>query len=456
MSSPLPHTRVEHIRRLGLLAAPIVLTQLGTMGLGVVDTLMLGHVGVHELDSASLANVWLWGTIVFGMGVMMGLDPIMSQAFGAGDSRRLAHALQRGVVVAIGTSVPVAVMWWWTEPALTLFGQDADLAQAAAQYARVQVPSIAPFLIYFALRGYLQGQRIVAPALWVMLLANVFNALGNWILIWGNLGFPELGLVGAGIATAATRVFLCVATLSWIWGFGLHRGAWVPWSRDAIRGPGLREVLALGVPVGVQYSLESWAFHGATLMAGWMGKLELAAHTIVFNLAALSFMMPLGVSMAAATTVGNYIGERRPRDALRAAWIAYALGAIVMMLSALMFITLRFELPALYTTDATVIAITAVVLPVAATFQIFDGIQAVGGGVLRGMGNTRPAVAFNFVGYYLLGLPAGAYLAFSAGLGLRGLWWGLCIGLFCVAVSLLTWVRVRGPHRVRMSPSGSA
>ncbi|TPV94371.1 MAG: MATE family efflux transporter [Myxococcales bacterium FL481] len=448
MGSGAQYSHAEHLRRVVRLGIPLVVAQLGTMALGVVDTLMLGQVGVHELDAAALANAWQWGSLVFGMGVMMGLDPIISQAHGAGDPRRLALALQRGVVVALGTSVPITALWWFTEEGLRLVGQDPQLAQAAGEYARVQWPSIAPFLIYLGLRSYLQGRRIVAPAVWIMLIANGFNIVGNWALIWGHLGLPPLGLIGAGIATGATRSFLCVGTLAWIFAFGLHRAAWIPWSREAVARRGLREVLDHGLPVGLQYSLESWAFHGSTLLAGWLGKLELAAHAIVFNLAAVSFMMPLGVSMAAATTVGNHIGARQPEDALRSAWVSFALGGLVMALSAAVFVGLRWELPVLYTADSQVVAIAAATLPVAATFQIFDGVQAVGGGVLRGMGNTRPAVHFNFLGYYVLGLPAGAYLAFVADYGLQGLWWGFAIGLSCVAILLILWVKIRGPRQV--------
>jgi len=201
------------------------------------------------------------------------------------------------------------------------------------------------------------------------------------------------------------------------------------------------------VPVGVQIALEAWAFSGAALLAGVIGTEALAAHTIVLNMAALSFMMPLGVGLAAVTRVGNLIGARRPDDAQRAAWVALTLGAAVMTASAAVFLAFRHELPRLYTSDLAVAALAAGILPIAAAFQIFDGVQVVACGVLRGMGRTRPAAVFNGISYWLLGIPLGWWLGLRAGWGLAGVWWGLCIGLALVASLLVAWVRYRGPAR---------
>ncbi|MEE9384980.1 MAG: MATE family efflux transporter, partial [Nannocystaceae bacterium] len=369
MTPPSPRPTAEHTRRLATLAAPIVLTQLGTMALGVVDTVMVGHLGVHELDAAALGNAWLFGTILFGMGVMLGLDPIITQAFGAGDGRRLALALQRGIVIALITSLPLAASWTVTGQALRAFGQEPELTYAAQAYVWVQIPSIAPFLIYFALRSYLQGRRIVAPALWVMALANAFNVLANWALIWGHLGLPAMGLEGAGIATAMTRALLCLATAAWIWAFRLHKDAWIPWSREVLSPAGLKEILAFGLPIGLQFGLEGGAFEIATLLAGLLGTQDLAAHAIALNLASLAFMVPLGISMAVTTTVGNFVGQHKFAEAQRSAWVGLVLGVGVMAVSAVIFTGLRYELPALYTDDVGVINLAASVLPIAAAFQ---------------------------------------------------------------------------------------
>lgn len=441
--------RIE-IRRLTTLAWPVAVTQISTMMLGVVDTLMLGRYAVEALSAAALANVWVWGTLQLAVGTLYGLDPIVAQAHGAGDGRRAGIALQRGLVLSVVLSVPLALLWFGTEEFLRAMGQDPALAAAAERYTLVQLPSLPFFLAFFALRQYLQGREIVRPALWVLIGANLFNVVANYALIFGHFGFPRLGLEGAGIATGATRVASLAALATLVIRFRLHEAAWVPWSRHALAWPGLREVLALGIPVGVQTSLEAWAFLGAALIAGRLGTHALAAHTIVFNLAALSFMMPLGVALAAVTRVGNLIGARRLDDAQRAAWVAMAMAAGLMAAAAGVFLALRHQLPLLYTPDLVVVGLAASILPIAAAFQIFDGLQVVGCGVLRGMGRTRPAAVFNAVSYWLLGIPLGAWLALSAGWGLAGVWWGLCIGLALVAASLVVWLRFRGPaHAAR-------
>ena len=415
------------------------------MLLGVVDTLMVGRVSVEALGAASLANVWIFGTLQFANGILFGLDPIVAQAHGAGDARRAALALQRGLVLALALSIPVALLWTGTGTFLLWMGQEPELARLAHQYTLVQIPSIPFFLAYTSLRQYLQGRELMRPAMWVVLFANVFNAFANWVLIFGHLGMPALGLLGAGIATTGTRIFGMLGLLAWTVAFRLHGDAWVPWSRRAFDPRALAAVFAMGFPVAIQTSLEFWAFSGATLIAGRLGPVALAAHTVALNMAALSFMLPLGISQAAATRVGNLVGAERPHDAQRAAWVSVGFGTGVMALGAALFVSLRAWLPRLYTPDAEVVALCAAILPIAAAFQLFDGAQVVSCGVLRGMGRTRPAAVFNLFGYWLLGLPLGAWLALRLDWGLAGIWWGLAIALGVIALLLAGWIHVRGP-----------
>jgi MATE family multidrug resistance protein len=242
-----------------------------------------------------------------------------------------------------------------------------------------------------------------------------------------------------------TRGFMLVGLVVMVLALRLHEGAWVRWSRRALDLRDIGRIFKLGTPVGVQYALEGWAFQIATLLAGRMDETALAAHTIVLNLSSVAFMVPLGVSLGAATHVGNLIGAGHIARAQRAAHVALALGGLVMILSASTFVVLRWVLPGLYTTDAAVIALAATLLPIGAAFQLFDGVQVVGGGILRGMGTTVPAAVFNLVGYYALALPLAAWLAFDQSLGVVGLWWGLAVGLALVATALVIWVVRRGP-----------
>lgn len=437
------------IRRLSRLAAPVIVTQVSTMLMGVVDTIMVGRVSVEALGAVSLGHIWIFGTVIFAMGVIFGIDPVVAQAHGSGNTRRMALGLQRGIVLSGLLTVPIAVLWALADPGLRLLGQDPELASLAGRYVMVQIPSLPFFLVYFALRQYLQGRGIVAPAMWVALVANLFNVVANWALIFGHLGAPALGAVGAGVATALTRAFMLAGMLALTRVGRLTEGAWIPWGRDAFVWRGIREILAFGMPVGLQLTLEAWAFQVATLFAGRLGHASLAAHTIALNLASLAFMVPLGISMGAVTRVGNLVGERRLTRAQLASWVAFGMGAGVMTVSAVAFTVLRHQLPRLYTGDAEVLALSASILPVAAAFQLFDGTQVVGGGILRGMGRTRPAAVFNLVGYYALALPFAWFLGFRLGWGVAGVWWGLCIGLATVAVLLVLWNWRRGPASLR-------
>lgn len=451
-SEPLPGAPVARtdgvageLRALTKLAVPVVSAQVGSMMLGLVDTMMIARVDTASLDAAALGNLWIFGTLIVAIGLVLGIDPIVTQAHGRGDGRAAALGLQRGIVVALLASVPVGVLWLFTEPVLLLANQRADHASAAAAYVYAQLPTLPLFLAFMAMRQYLQGRGILAPTLVVILLANVLNGFLNWVLIFGHLGSPAYGLVGSAVASAIARGFMFAALLAWILRAKLMRGAWVPWSRESFSLQGIRQVMQFGIPVGMQYGLEVWAFQAATLLAGVLGERELAAHTLVLNMASLSFMFPMGISHAAAVRVGNLIGAQDRTGAQRAAWVAFGMGAGVMGLAALSFLVFRNTLPRLYGVELPVALLAASILPIVAAFQLVDGLQAIGGGILRGMGRIRPAAIFNLVGYYAIALPFSYWLAFVVGLGLAGLWWGLAFGLLLIAGALVGWVAVRGP-----------
>jgi MATE family multidrug resistance protein len=434
-----------HVRRLLALAVPATAAQVGAMLLQVVDVAMLGRLSVHALDAAALGRVWVLGTVIVGMGLVLGMDPVAAQAVGAGDRRRLDGAFGSGIALALLASLPIGALWLFTGPILRLLGQEPALAADAQRYVFAQLPGLPFFLVFLAAKQFLQAQGSVWPTMWVTFAGNAFNVVANWALIFGRLGMPALDVAGAGLATSLTQVFLAVALLLW-----LRRGAFAPAAaavRAGMRRAALSLVLHHGTPVAAQLGLELWAFQIATLLAGRLGEVPLAAHTAALTLASLTFMVPLGVSLAAVVRVGNLLGARSGADAQRAAWVSLGTGAAAMALSGIGFLAFRWQLPRLFTGDAAVVAAAAAILPIAAAFQVFDGLQVVGGGVLRGLGQTRPAAIFNFFGYYLLALPLAWWLAFPLGLGLPGLWWGLALGLAVVAGSLLLWLSRHGPGR---------
>jgi MATE family multidrug resistance protein len=425
------------------LAAPVVLAQVGWMMLGIVDTWFVGRLGPVPLAAVALGDLWAMATLLMAMGVLMGLDTLVSQAHGAGDGRAAAHALQRGLLLALALSLPLAGAWLSTGPVLRLLGQDPALAALAHGYVQVQVFGIPAYLVFVALRQYLQGRAIMFPSFVVVIAGNVVNAVLDWLLIFGHGGFPALGVRGSGLATGIARVVMLVVLFGLIRWFDLHRDAWVPWSREAFNPRGLRRLLALGLPVGLTLGLEMWAFAASGLLAGWLGSDALAAHTIVLKVASLTYMVPLGIAIASATRVGNLVGAGDPHGARRAAFVALSLGGGVMLVFAILFVLLRHAVPALFLAPgaAQVLALAAAIMPIAGAFQLFDGLQGVGGGVLRGLGRNRPAALFNFLGYYALGLPLGIWLAFGGPrLGLVGLWVGLALGLAAVAALSVMYI----------------
>ncbi len=445
------HKRGE-LRALLELGLPAAATQLATMLLGVVDTMMVGRVSTHALDAVALGHLWIYGTMIFGMGLIWGMDPIMSQAHGAGDGRTVGRTLHSGFVLVALLVPPLWWAWAQTEAVMLAFGQSPELAAAADVYVGTQLYSMVPFLLYLTLRQYLQARGIVMPALWVMVVANVFNVAANWALIFGHLGFEAQGLVGAAQATAATRTFTLVALVAWILIARLHEGAWERPTLQSMSPSGVWTIIKLGLPIGLQYMLEGWAFQLSTLMAGRLGDAELAAHTIALNLASLTFMIPMGLSLGVATRVGNLVGAGQPDRAQYAARLSLVMGAGIMIASAILLVLGRDALPYLYTEDIAVVALAATIFPIAGAFQVFDGVQVVGGAILRGVGSTRPAAVFNLVAYYALGLPLGMALTFGLGWGLRGLWTGLAVGLAIVAGILLWWIFTR----VRYLPLGKS
>jgi MATE family multidrug resistance protein len=445
----MPPLRRE-LRTLTGLAIPLVFTHLGSMLLGAVDTAMVGHLNdAPTLAAAALANVWITGTSLAAMGILFGLDPVVTQAHGAGKGEQAGRALQGGVVIAIVLGLFVSFLWTRTESVLLTFGQDPELARMAANYTRVQAFSVVPFLLFTVLRQYLQGRRILAPALWVTAVANGLNALLNWALIFGHLGLPAMGLNGAGVASGLTRAFMFAALLVIVWRAQLHRGAWVPWSLKALHPDSWGPTLRYGAAVSLHLSLEIWAFGCATFMAGKLGTVATAAHSVVMTVASVTFMIPLGISAAAVTRVGNLIGARRHDDAQRASWVAMGMGAGVMACCGLTIFILRDSLPWIFTGNQEVVRACALILPIAAAFQIFDGMQVVGSGILRGMGRTLPAAGLNLVGYWMLALPLAFWMAFKREMGLPGIWWGLAIALAIVALGMMAIVHFSGPGKDR-------
>jgi MATE family multidrug resistance protein len=422
------------------LALPVVIVQVGMMTMGVVDTIMVGHISAKALAAVALGNLYFFSLAVFAMGTLMVLDPVVAQSVGARDEPAVARAVQRGVMMAALLTLPAAVLLTLAAPIFTAARQPVEVIPLAAAYALRSVPGTFPFLLFIVFRQTLQAMGRIAPIVAAIVAANLANAALNWVLIFGHLGFPALGVVGSAWATSVSRGLL-VAIL-WVAARRALAPLLFPWRGEVRQLAPLGRMLRLGLPIGAQHLLEFGAFALVALMMGWMGTQQMAGHQIAINLAALTFMVPLGVGDAASVLVGRAIGREDPAGTRGAARAALVCGVVFMTATAILFLGLPEPLARLYSRDLEVVAIAAALIPIAGVFQVFDGLQVVAAGVLRGAGDTRGPMLINLLGYWVLGLPLSVYLGFVAGLGPAGLWWGLVLGLAVVACSLL--VRVRG------------
>jgi MATE family multidrug resistance protein len=329
---------------------------------------------------------------------------------------------------------------------LLWFGQDPELAHLAAGYVRAQLFSAPCYLIYSALSTYLSSRGIVRIGIVTMVVANLFNALAAYSLALGRFGFPALGLQGAALSTGLTELLLPCVTALLIVRFDLHQNAWIPWSARVLDTTAMLRQLKLGVPTGVTIALELWAFQLGTILAGRIDHVALGAHAIALNIASMSFMVPLGFSIGTSTHVGQLLGAGERERAQNAAHTALQLLALYATIAGALFVIAREFLPSLYSRDPNVVRAVAAVLPIAGAFQLFDGLQAAGSGILRGMGRPQVTAVFNLVGYFAIGIPLASYLGLHTSLGLSGIWIGYAAGLGFVAAGLVGAVLLRGPR----------
>jgi len=443
----------EEFRPMFRLALPVVLAEMGWMTMGMVDTLMVGRLSPEAIGAVGLGSSIFMGLSIFAMGLLLGLDTLVSQAFGADNIDECHRWLVHGVVLAVLLSVPITGLLLWIASALDGWGLDPGVLILTEPYVEIVAWSVLPLLLYAAFRRYLQGMGIVRPVTIALVAANIVNVVVNWILIFGNLGAPALGVAGAAWATVLSRAamagFLLLAIL-----LREREGATSVFHAMRLEVAWFRRLLGLGMPAALQLTLEVGAFAAATALAGKLAPAALAAHQIAINYAALSFMVPLGISSAGAVRVGHAVGRRDPAGASRAGWTALLFAVLFMSTAAAIFLTLPRLLLRAFTSDTGVLEVGVTLLFVAAVFQLFDGVQVVATGALRGLGETRLPMLWNLAGHWFIGLPLGYTLCFIVGIGVIGLWWGLSIGLIVCGIALaLVWAHRIHEFERNMEPS---
>src|SRR5262245_36299180 len=432
--------RPHELRATVALAVPVVFVQLGFMAMGVVDTLMVGRISARVLAAVALGNLYFFNVSIFASGSIMALDPIVSQAVGANDQPAVARAVQRGLIISLRLGLLTRALLAVSAVVLHALRQPAEIVPDAAAYLRISIAGVVPYLAFGVFRQTLQAMHHVRPVVWTILVANIANAAFNWVFVYGHLGSPALGVAGSAIATAISRWIMLVLLLVVAW--REIRPTVVPWQESSIAPKPLGKMLRIGIPIGAQQALEAGAFGAVGLLMGVLGTVQMAAHQIAITLAAFTFMVPLGVGQAAAVRVGHAIGagdDARAKAAIRAAYIC---GVGFMTFAALAFLGAPRLLAHAFTPDERVVALAAVLIPIAGVFQVFDGGQAVGAGVLRGAGDTTAPLVVMLAAYWIVGVPVSAYLGFKTSLGPAGLWWGFVVSLAAVAIFLYLRIRI--------------
>jgi len=424
------------------LALPVVAAELGWVAMSLVDTIMVGRVSAVAIGAVSIGGMLFYTLATFTAGLMLGLDTLVSQSYGAGDIRDCHRSLLNAVYLCLPLPPVIMLAVWWVGPGLAAFGIDGEVSRQANEYLRAVAWGSLPLLLYFAFRRYLQAMNLVKPVMFALISANVVHLLANWIFIYGNWGAPPLGARGAGWATCFSRVYMAGCLIGYtVWHARRHRTGW---GEISLRPdwPRMRRLLKLGLPAGFQISLEVGVFAAATALVGRLSPVTLATHQIALNCATITYMVPLGIGSAAAVRIGQAVGRNDGEGARFAGWTAILLGAAFMTVMGAAFVLVPRGILHIFTDNVSVIDAGVMLLFVAAVFQLFDGIQTVSTGALRGLGDTHTPMLCNLVGYWFVGLPVGYWLCFKQGQGAPGLWIGLCFSLILIGATLLTvWSR---------------
>jgi MATE family multidrug resistance protein len=449
----------SELRPLVRMALPLAVAHGGQALMGVVDTAIVGHAGALPLAGTGLGNVLFMALAILGMGVMHGLDPLIAQAVGAGDLRRARGLLWQGTWLAAALSAVLAVPFALAPLTLVPLGIDPAVARAASGYLLWRLPGLPFFLFYFAGRAYLQSLGRTRPMVVATVVANAANVPLDLLLVFGGAALPgwagplapvpAFGAAGAAMATSLVSALQAVIVARAV------RGVPLPGGAPVRRRPERREIAAavrVGLPVGLHMGAEVGIFALVGFLAARLGAIPLAAHQLAISVATLTFAVAVGLGNAGSVTVGWSVGARDRGRARRAGLAAFGAGAGFMSIGALAFFLFPHAIARAMTADAAVVTAAVPLLRIAALFQISDGLQAVGAGVLRGAGDTRFTFVANAIGHWALGFPAAVLLGFTFGAGVSGLWWGFVLGLSAVAAALfLRFLRVSGREIVPLA-----
>ena len=424
------------------LAVPIVMGEVGWMSMNLVDIAMIGRVGPTALAAVSIGSSVFLVFAIICEGLMMGSDSMISQQFGAGHLEECFRTLWAGRQLAVPLSLLCGLLVAVSGRVLVPIGIAPEIVRQTIPFLYAMACGLPGLMGFVAMRVFLQGTHRVKIVAFAMISANIINFAGDYVLIYGHFGLPALGAAGSGISTALARSYMMCVVLGYVvwcnrrehWQLGRYAGEFY--------SQRIAKIVRLGAPAATQIAVEVGAFTAATLVAGRLGAVAVSGHQIALVMASFTFMVPLGVAQATSARVGNAIGRRDAEAANVSGWSGLALSTSFMSCSAIVLWTMPLPIVHIFTYDPRVAKVGVSLLAIAAVFQFFDGVQVTAIGALRGSGNTRIAMITDLVGWWLIGLPLGAWLCFGRGWGVRGLWVGLSAGLISIGCVLaVAWRR---------------
>lgn len=419
-----------------LLAYPVVLSQLGHIMVGVVDTAMVGQIGPVQQAAVALSNSLYTLVLVFGLGVSYGITPLVAAADSSGNTGESSALLRHGILINTVVGILLFLLLFSISPVLNLFNQKQEVVDLAIPFLNVMMLGMIPLCIFSAFKQFAEGLSLTRIAMIVTLGANGINIFFNYVLIFGHWGFPKMGLMGSCWASFISRCVMALVMFLYIFYNKRFKIYWANFSLRNISFSLCKKILAIGVPSGLQWVFEVGAFAFAVIMIGWISPKAQAAHQVALCIAATTYMMASGLSAAASVRVGNQSGLKSAEGMRMAGFSAFVMVLAFMLCCAICFVVFRNSLPLLFTSDPEVISISSTLIVVAAFFQLSDGTQVVGLGALRGAKDVKIPTIITLIAYWVIGLPMSYVFGFTMKLGVQGIWYGLSLGLTVAAVSL--------------------
>ncbi len=436
MNSLLSPNYISSYRKTLLLAYPVILSQLGHVMVGVVDTAMVGQIGSMQQAAVALSNSLYMLVLVFGLGVSYGITPLVAAADSRKDFSENALLLKHSIIVNTVMGILLFILLVFISPVLHLFNQKKEVVDMAIPFLNVMMLGMIPLCFFSGFKQFTEGLSFTRVAMLITIGSNLLNVLLNYLMIFGHWGFAPMGMMGACWATFISRVVMAIGMFAYVYYNKHFKVYWKGFNKIKVTRKLVNKILAIGVPSGLQWVFEVGAFAFAVVMIGWISPKAQAAHQVALSVAATTYMMASGLSAAASVRVGNQLGIKNREGVRTAGFSAFVMVLVFMSLMAICFIVFRNQLPALFSNDTEVIGISSSLIVIAAFFQLSDGVQVVGLGALRGIKDVKIPTFITLLAYWIIGLPMSYVFGFTFHLGVQGVWYGLSLGLGIAAVLL--------------------